>query len=176
MMIDRRTGPTWDEACFLLRDYDGTATELFVIDLPMSQLSVVVSTLATLHDLELLTIGEEAVDPPVPFTSQEELLLQFSDEKATTQLLRSANGTPHHLQVYLFTDPKADSLDVEFVLWNDLTFPKHLDDSELRARLETLVRLATDCRAGVPDAACILSIEHNGDPRELLDSELAIVW
>jgi hypothetical protein len=80
------------------------------------------------------------------------------------------------LQIYIWTSAGPGPFDVEFVFWNDLTFPRELPETELDQRLKRLVELADDCRAGVPKSRCILSTEHNHDPRELLTNPHVVVW
>lgn len=45
-----------------------------------------------------------------------------------------------------------------------------------KERTKRLVRLAEDCRGDGSHSRCILSTEHNGDPRELLESPHVLVW
>jgi hypothetical protein len=90
--------------------------------------------------------------------------------------VHSARGTNEHLQIYLWTSAGPGPFDLEFVFWNDLTFPSDLDAAELDRRLQRLVELADDCRAGSPESRCILATEHNADPRELLANPHVIIW
>lgn len=174
--MDHWIDPSWEEARFLLEEYDGMASELFVIDLPISNLDRVVTILSTLPDLEVLSSGEAEIEEPVRFDNQWEQRLRVLPDEEILHLLRSANGTARHLQIYVFVDATSDNLEVEFVFWNDLTFPKNVSESELRARFGNLLKIARECRNGVPGSHCVLSGEHNGDPHELLDAEWTLVW
>ncbi len=174
--MDHWIEPSWEEARFLLEEYDGTVSELFVIDLPISHLDRIVTTLATLPDLEILSSGDAKIEEPVRFDDKWEKRLRLHPDQAIEHSLRSASGTARHLQIYVFIDPANDCIELEFVFWNDLTFPKSVSEPELRARLENLLKLARECRKDVPGSRCVLSGEHNGDPRDLLDSEWALVW
>lgn len=92
--------------------------------------------------------------------------------------LRSANGSSRHLQVYLWltTAGTDQGLELEFVFWNDMTFPKENSEARNEEALSRLLTLAQACRSHSPGAKCILAGEHNGDPRELLENEWAVVW
>lgn len=175
-MMDSWIEPSWEEARFLLEEYNDSASELFVMDLPISHLDRVVTALAALPDLEVISSDEAELEEPVRFDSQWEQRLRAHRDPESLHLLRSASGTAHHLQIYVFVDSANDYLEVEFVFWNDLTFPNNVSESELRARFGNLLKLARECRKGVPSSRCVLSGEYNGDPHDLLDSEWALVW
>jgi hypothetical protein len=167
--------PTWLTAQHLLSTFDGEASELFVIDLPRSQLSHVLGVIASLPDL-VIDAGH-AGDSEVSKAVVQEL--QRIEAGALTDGVHafvSAHGTSEHLQVYVLSSEAGDPFDLEIVFWNDLTFPRTLDSVELERRFKRIVGLAENCRAGVTEARCILATEHNGDPRELLAKPCVVVW
>jgi hypothetical protein len=167
--------PSWETVRHLLADWDGGASELFVIDLPKSHFRRVVAVIAGLPDLEITAHPREILEKPEAFDSRWAERLQASSPQPGCYAFRSASGSREHLQVYLETAVDL-SCDVEFVFWNDLTFPTHLSEEELSTRLERLISLAEGTRIGAPDSRCILSTEHNGDPRELLSLDGVVVW
>jgi hypothetical protein len=172
------TAPTLNNSKHLLGEYDGAATEIFVVGLPLSHLPTVVAALSELPALEITSFEDDALGIPEPFDAVWRSRLEAAPSSKCQRSLRSANGTTRHLQIYLWADPAAATLEVEFVFWNDLTFPRNLDAAEREQQLRTLVSLAEACRTGVPGARCILSPEHNGQTEELLesDSEYRVVW
>ena len=161
--------PTWDSAKHLLAEYDGAATEIFVVGLSLSQLPVVMTALSELPMLEITSFGDETLEPPEPFDATWHSRLESTPSHSCQHSLRSANGTARHLQIYLWADVKAAALEVELVFWNDLTFPQNLVAGEHEQRLKALVSLAEACRTGVLGARCILTPEHNGPTEELLE-------
>lgn len=172
------TVPTWNSAKHLLGEYDGTATEIFVVGLSLSQLPAVIAALSELPMLEVTSFEDEALDAPEPFDTVWRSRMESAPARNCQHSLRSANGTPRHLQIYLWADVKAATLEVELVFWNDLTFPHDIGAAEREQRLRALVSLAEACRKGVHGARCILAPEHNGPTEELLEShgEDLVVW
>ncbi len=173
-----RLAPTWNNTNHLLGEYDGTATEIFVVGLPISQLSEIVAVFSELPLLEITSFENETLELPRPFDGVWRSRLESIPSCNCQHSLRSANGTARHLQIYLWADVEGETLEVELVFWNDLTFPRNLDASEREQRLGGLVRLAEACRTGVTGAHCILAPEHNGSPEELLDRDntCRFVW
>ena len=165
----------WEKARFLVTEYDGAATEIFVLDLPALQLPKVIDTLAKLPALEVLGYCE-AYEKSQAFDYEWYKRLKEFPELNCQYSLRAASGEREFLQIYIENSAGPQMFDVELVFWNDLTFPPHLSEAERKAELLRLVDLAEQCRAGQPESPCILSGEHNGDPKELLDSEYAVVW
>lgn len=168
--------PTWADVRGLVEHFDGAASELFVIDLPASHWIQVVSRIAKLPQLELLGVidDRDGVDGPLPFDDAcRNRLIALRSGQAS---LRSNNGGPQHLQIYLWPSDGSTPLDAEFVFWNDLTFPSGASPAECATRFDWLVDLAEDCRRDAPGARCILACEHNGDPREIIGSPGSLVW
>jgi hypothetical protein len=170
--------PTWDSATHLLAEYDGAATEIFVVGLSLSQLPAVMAVLSELPVLEVTSFGDKTLEHPQPFDAVWRSRLESTPSQNCQHSLRSANGTAQHLQIYLWVDAKAATLEVELVFWNDLTFPQTLGTVEREQRLKALVSLAEACRTGVPGARCILTAEHNGPTEQLLErhDEYVLVW
>jgi hypothetical protein len=161
-----------------LAEFDGAATEIFVVVLPLSQLPMVIAALAELPDLELTSFQDQVLETSVPFDASWRSRLELAPGCTCQHSLRSAKGTARHLQVYLWIDAKSSMIEVELVFWNDLTFPQSLGAEECEQRFETLMSLAEACRAGVSGARCLLTAEHSGPTEELLkkDEKAVVVW
>lgn len=168
--------PTWRTAQHLLATFDGAASELFVIDLPESQLSHVLGVIASLPDVVVDACEGDTVEPARAPDEQLLRRLQAPTASDSQHALCSARGTKEHLQIYIWTSSGGGAFDLEFVFWNDRTFPPNLDAVELDGRLQRLVELADSCRVGAPESRCILTTEHNGDPHELRANAHVIVW
>lgn len=170
--------PTLESTRHLLAGFDGAATEIWVIGLPLSQLPVVMATLADLPALEVTGAGDRALEHSESFNAKWRSRIESVRSDACMYWLLSASGTAQHLQIIVWVDPKTPELEVEFVFWNNLTFPPSLQTWEREQRLEALISLAEACRAGVPGARCILAAEHNGPIEEVLenDDEFKVVW
>lgn len=166
--------PNWELVQHLLGEWGGSATEIVVTDLPRSQIQHVVSVLAELPELNVLSFGYEGLDPSEPFDEAWRKRIAATQAVSCQHALRSANGTAEHLQIYLWFD--GPQLEVELVFWNDMTFPPSLSPGEYERRTHRLVSLAEACRAGVTGARCVLSTEWNGTPEELLNRPGVVVW
>jgi hypothetical protein len=117
------TAPTWDSAKHLLSEYDGAATEIFVVGLSLSQLPAVMAALNELPTLEVTSFEDEALERPEPFDAVWRSRMESTPASNCQHSLRSSHGTARHLQIYLSADVEAATLEVELVFWNDLTFP-----------------------------------------------------
>jgi hypothetical protein len=170
--------PTWESAKHLLAEYDGAATEIFVIGLPLSQLPAVMAVFGGLPALEVVSFSDEWLECSESFDASWRSRFQSPQSHNCQHSLRSAYGTAQHLQIYLWVDAEAAMLEVEFVFWNDLTFPKSLEIEERDRRLDALISLAEACRTGITGARCVLAPEHNGPTEELLENHdgLVVVW
>ena len=170
--------PTWKNAKHLLEKYDGSATEIFIVGLSLSQVPAVMDVLSELPTIKITTFVNETFEFPEAINSEWLFRLKAIPIKSCQHALLSASGTAQHLQIYLWIDVETATLEVELVFWNDLTFPNHLDTHEYEQRLQTLVLLAEACRQGTPEAQCILAPEHNGPIEELLERQNAyrVVW
>ncbi|MBL8947515.1 MAG: hypothetical protein JNK45_30370 [Myxococcales bacterium] len=173
-VVDR---PTWRTTSHLLAGYSGSASELFVIDIPGEEFPRVLQVVSQLPEVQVHVLSGEPVEPPAPL---DEALLdrmgRHTAQESEHNILGSAYGTNEHLQIYISTPVGVGTFDVEFVFWNDLSFPADLDAAERSRRLERLVALAEACRSSSSTSRCIPSDEHNGDPRELLENEYAVIW
>ena len=169
------TRPEWKQVESQLTLWDGAATEIFVIDIPADQLPFIIEVLSAQPTLEVLEVDGVSLDPPAEFdTHWHDQVLESAYE--TPVALRSGKETDRHLQIYLWISESKKAVDVEFVFWNDMTFPAGISSEVLSTRFDRLVNLAEACRSGAPEARCILSDEHNGDPRELLLRPDILVW
>ncbi|SMC27314.1 hypothetical protein SAMN02745857_02811 [Andreprevotia lacus DSM 23236] len=170
------TIPTWQTAQHLLADFDGAATEIFLIGLPISQLPAVIAVLSALPALEVLAHAGETLATGSPFDRQWQARLESIPSHACQHALRSACGSAQHLQIYLWLDPGEGWLELELVFWNDMTFPAGLCIDEYEQRLQALCAIVEQCRSGVPGTSCILTAEHNGPTSELEKHVHAVRW
>ena len=164
--------PTWQAARHLLGDYQGEASELFVIDIPGERLDRVLSAIAALPDVVVEVCAGENLEPPAALDDQLLARLAAPTPNESQHAFCSGRGTSEHLQVYVWTPAGTGHVDLELVFWNDLSFARDLTEPELSRRLDRLVGLAEACRGENSSSRCILSTEHNGDPRELLSLSL----
>lgn len=174
--MTRTAPPTWDDTRHLLERFDGAASEIFVIDLPASHWTQVLSRIAQIPRLEVVIDGRESLAHPKPFDSAWLHRMRSAPEGDTWYGLQSDAEGVGRLQINLWPVSASEPLDLEFVFWNDLAFPPHLSSTERAARFDRLVRLVEDCRRGAAGARCILASEHNGDPREILGHPGTLVW
>jgi len=87
-IVDR---PTWHLARHLLEEYEGAASELFVIDIPQDDLDRVLSLIATLPEVVADVCAGPSLEPPA--TLNEQLLARIAVCRRRTSL-RVGTGTP----------------------------------------------------------------------------------
>ncbi|MEM8932634.1 MAG: hypothetical protein AAGE94_15735 [Acidobacteriota bacterium] len=170
--------PTWDNARHVLRDFDGTTTDLRVTGLPLGDLDHVLSICAQLPSVVVTGFADETVAPKPLDGAWRRRLASPPTRSGQHVALLSAQGTPRHLQVYLWV-VATESLEVECSFWNDLTFPVGIDHDEAEARLETLLAVVEHCRRTPDIGICVFSSEHNGPTEELIekaDDEVVFTW
>lgn len=172
--MNDRTRPTWRDVRHLLAEYDGSASEIFILDLPNRHLTTVIQTIAELPSPQISMFRSIGLEQPEPLDAQWLQRLGVPPEKLSQDAFVSAYGTERHLQIDLWH--KSEYMEINLVFWNDLTFPPQLTTDELGRRLDRLVDFAEACRAGCPGSICILYGERYGDPRELLDCRKAVKW
>ncbi|QNM98823.1 hypothetical protein [Chitinimonas koreensis] len=168
--------PTWENSKHLLAADDGSATEIILTGLPITQLQVVISALSSLPELEVISFDSETFENSETFDADWRIRLETVPDHNCQHSLRSACGTAQHLQVYLWIDVSAKLVELDLVFWNDLTFPPGLAVEEYEQRLLSLCSLVEDCRAGVKNSKCILTPEYNGPISELEKHDYIVQW
>jgi len=153
-----------------------TAAELFVVDIPQDDLDRVLALIAGLPEVVANVCAGETLEPPAKLNEQLLARMRLPTPEASQHAFFSAAETSEHLQIYMWTPAGRGNIDLELVFWNDLSFPRGLDEGELARRLDRLVALADACRGENSSTRCILSGEHNTDPRDLLDKPYVLVW
>lgn len=88
--------PTWEKAKDLLAEFDGVATEIFVVGIPISQLRTVMEVLGALPALEVLSYKNDSMQSAEPFDASWRARFETRPGINCQHSLRSANGTAHH--------------------------------------------------------------------------------
>lgn len=166
----------WPKARELLIPYEGMASQIYVLDLPIKDLG---STLDKLSD---------SVDHPrvITLDGQAGNLNPLTSELREELIRRSKNSTYHVLQgnwapgtelsLWLWIDATSTAFDAELVFWSDLLFPDPEDDMACIEAFSKLVELAEAFRDINPGSECVLSASETGDPRDHRNKPWTLFW
>ncbi|WP_210396547.1 hypothetical protein [Motiliproteus sediminis] len=178
MVIDLMVERIWAEARPIVLSWSDEASEIFVIDLPLTQVAPVLDTLSSrliapsLLRLDGINLARaRALDPHVM-----QQIIRTS-ARSTVHCLRGDVGeVGASCYFYLWTDAERQRLEVEMVFWNDVCFPAGRPLARHKWLLGQLLRVAEAVRGDNHQSKCILSREYNAEPRELLSSARVAIW
>jgi hypothetical protein len=176
-VIDLMVERIWPVAKKIVLSWGGQATEIFVLDLPMTDFQRVLNVLMErLTEVKLLRFDGRNLDRAIPLTpAVKDNLLQYG-HKSTVHSLSGLAVDRVLCYFYLWTDAETRTFEVEIVFWNDASFPAGRTVVEHKRTLGGLLRMAQQVRGDHHESKCILTPEHNGDPKALLGSDEVVVW
>jgi hypothetical protein len=167
----------WEKAKDLVLYWDGSATELFILNVPLEKLSVVLNRIKEFsQNPTVLTVDY--------WTLENELTL---DNETTNRILQTSSQYSQHVirgnfseqetcVYYLWIDTDEKLIDVEMVFWNDTSFPSERTEQEHKATLAKYIEVANYIKVLGENSTCVLSGEWNGNHKELLEKEWAVIW
>jgi len=156
----------WNEARPLLLPYEGSASQLYVLDVPVSDCGAVVDLFGGFVErLELVALNSYW-DEPRPLTGELRRELLSHTDKSTIHQLQGFHGERENVSLYLWLDSESRTFDAEVVFWSDQLFPQPDDDSACVQTFQQYIDLAERIRALSPGSECVLSASEAGDPRE----------
>lgn len=176
-MTDLRTcAELWSEAKGLLLPYEGSASQLYVLDLPSRSLAVALDKLSDgKANPQVITLDHYTADP-VPFTRELQRTVLASSEESTYHVLEGDWLPCKGLRIWIWIDASAATYDLELVFWANLLFPHPEDEKACGEAFCEVVTLAEALRELNPESQCILSASETGDPREDIGTSWTLNW
>lgn len=166
----------WPKAKGLLLPYEGMASQLYVLDLPLKSLEVVLGKLSdVISDPQVNTVNGETGDA-IPLTGDARNMLLGLSNTTTYHVIKGEWAPSGQLSVWLWIDADDTTVDVEFVFWGDLLFPFPDNDAACIETFCECVALAEMIRDLNPVSECVLSASETGDPREDRDKSWTLFW
>jgi hypothetical protein len=156
----------WSKAKPILLPYEGSASQLYVLDVPVSECGAVVDLFASFVERpELLTL-DNYWDEPRPLTAEMRSQLLSHTDKSTTHQLRGVHAGRENVSLFLWLDSNSRTFDAELVFWSDQLFPQPDQDGACIQTLQPYIHLAERIREHSPASECVLSASETGDPRD----------
>ena len=166
----------WPKAKGLLLPYEGSASQLYILDLPLKSLETILGKLGeVISDPQVVTANGET-DVAIPLTRDARNMLLRSSNESTYHVIKGDWPPGDELSVWLWIDADDATIDVEFVFWGDMLFPFPDDEAACFETFCECVALAETIRHLNPISECVLSAHETGDPREERDDPLNLFW
>jgi hypothetical protein len=167
----------WEKAKDIILEWDGSATELFTLNVPLDKLPIIISKIREVSQNPMAINIDN-------WTLENEVKL---DDKTVNKIIAaSTKNSQHAIQgnfseketcvYYVWVDADKKLLEVEMAFWNDTSFPKGKSEEEHKRTLAKYVSVANDIKLLGEECVCILSNEWNGNTNELLQKEWAVIW
>lgn len=179
MSVRAKLDALWPRMEPLLTPDDGSASQLYVLDLPVSAAAGCIGAFeCAVEDLCVTTLNGRTfgIDQKQP----------LDDDARQTMLSTVGTGGRHILRGILCDDrsvdfwiePTGDNLafDAQLVFWADRFFPTGQSSAENAKALEPLLTLAETFRKDHPDCDCVLSASEAHDPRDGRGAPWAVFW
>ena len=166
----------WPEAKGLMLPYEGMASQIYVLDLPIDSLDRALDILSnSITHPRVGTLDNEDRDH-IPFTSEvrEELLRRSVTSTCHVLIGDWAPGTV--LNLWLWIDAPNAAFDAEFVFWADLLFPEPEDETACIEAFSELVGLTESFRDINSQSECVLSASETGNPRDDRHKPWTLFW
>lgn len=159
----------WPACRSWLLPYDGSASELFILDLATACATAVADCVET--RCRLIRRGEDA--DPESLQLDVSLSRLANAEVAHIAAVASYFGRP----VQLYFDRRSEGrFDLEIVFWSDIMFPESASESEREQTFHDLVQFAMEICAQGDGRAVLIGPEWNGDPRPFESSPANVIW
>jgi hypothetical protein len=151
---------TWQQARPLLLPYEGSASQLYVLDVPTSALPRALEVLKEeIPSLQTIGADGQAIDVGAPPGEP----LPWADPASLS--LRGQGPLAASISIYFLRSDGPDFWDIEFVFWADQLFPRPGDDDACSRSFGNVLRIIERVRSLIPTSRCGLSAREVGDPR-----------
>ena len=172
----RDAAELWPKAKELLLPYEGMASQLYVLDLPLSVLAEALNRLGDSAASPQVITLDGYTGEPVPWTHDIRVKLLASADRPTNHVLegRWMSGAP--LRIWIWVNAEAKTFDLEFVFWANLLFTAPANDEACVAAFAELATFAEGFRALNPGSECVLSASETGDPRDDRAKPWTMFW
>ena len=168
----------WPSARPILLPYEGSASQFYVFDLPITSLVEALRLfcerttgvrVSTLDGYSYPTSEVQAFSPEI------EAKIASATQQPTYNVLQAEwHGIP--LSLYLWIEPDKNMFDAEFVFWADHLFPNPDDPDACEMRFTKLIELAESFRSFSPHSECAFTASESGDPRDDRKEPWTLFW
>ena len=166
----------WPDARGLMLPYDGMASQLYVLDLPIDALGIALEKLGNSIANPRVTVldGEDGDLAPLTSKMREELCRR--SKSSTYHILKGDWAPGGELSIWLWIDATNSLFDVEIVFWADFLFPEPEDEKACIEAFGELVGFAESFRDINSQSECVLSASETGDPRDDRNKPWTLIW
>ncbi len=162
----------WTKVKNFLLNYSGSLTEIFILDIPLSDIRNTLEVFKTyVKDIHIVVINNLQLDEPAKLNDSIFEIIERKTENDTMHKLIGKYFTECFLQCYILVNGELQTFDIELVFANDMSFPKKESEKNNFQTFVEFLNLTYNLKNNNTFVKCILSDEHNGDPRELLSDE-----
>ncbi len=166
----------WPSVKPILLPYEGAASQVYVLDVPQSELERVIDVYCRRAKHASITMldgygfkEDEARECDI--TNRVDIL------KASGQSIISATFTKErYIQFWIWPNKRTGTFDAEFVFFGNDFFKENVSDKGLMKSFNLIYSLAEMVRENSQKSECVLSGSEVGDPREERHESWTVFW
>lgn len=169
----------WEKIEPLLLPYEGSASQLYVLDLPISELERTIDTFrqSAHHAVISALDGYTYPDGKRPLCNDiSKVDVIRATSKNQHSVLAGTLWKDRSLNYWIWPAFERLTFDAELVFWADEFFNSAMDRSERIVSFRTVHALAEKFRENSPDSECVLSSHETGDPRDGRGQDYTVFW
>lgn len=175
----RSVDTLWPQLKPLLLPYQGAASQLYVLDLPLDTLDTALThfeqstTRALITSLDGVSYLKESA-PQLNAVTRAQILSVFKNK--TQNIVSGAFHTNLPVDLWIYENANSYTFDAEFVFWADQFFADANDEHANKKAFEVLLSFAEKLREGHQSCECAFSASEVSDPRNDRDEPWTIFW
>ncbi|MEL6363039.1 MAG: hypothetical protein AAFR21_18380 [Pseudomonadota bacterium] len=163
----------------LLLPYEGSASQLYVLDLPMHDLERTIDIFRQhAHKSVICTLAgytyPEDKRPLCDDVSKIDILRASSENK--NSIISGQLWKERQLNYWIWPDFEKQQFDAELVFWADKFFTASMDEQEKISSFGTVHAIAEKFRENAQGCECVLSSHETGDPRDGREEDHTVFW
>ncbi len=169
----------WFQVKPLLIPYDGMASQLYVLDLPLASaegcLNKFFNAVINPHLSSTSDPKSGFQDAQLTPTEQKNIVLSSLRD----EIIHIVHGEifgKRQVNFYLWVDQQRKTFDAELVFWADQFFPKPNDDVACQEAFGEILEIAEKMRLGHNGCECVLSVFEVGNPRNDRQENWTVFW
>jgi len=170
------TPQIWRGAKSILLPYEGSASQLYVLDMPGNTLEATIDEFAKFVSDPTVVTLDSYTGAPQPMNVELRAKLLSSLDKSTTHQISGTHNDGISVSLYTWLDSSAGSFDAEIVFWADQLFPDPDDDPACLQVFGQFIDLAESIRENSSQSQCVISATEAGDPRNERNKPWTYWW
>ncbi len=179
MTSDPVPNTLWENVASLLIPFEGSASQLYVLDLPLASLRRTIKLFCDhvgncrIRSLDGMTYGQgETLRCVEANISRVEVGVMKNELSIFDGLLPNARS----LSLFVWPNIIHSCFDAELVFWADEFFNDTINASHRKKSFESVYSIAESFRANSPHAQCVLTQSETGDPRNDMGHSWSFFW